>query len=179
MLKKLRIRLVCVNMAIFTVMLSIIFGLVYNFTSSNLEEHSLNRLSNILDSRYKQTNRLGRDDELHTPYFTVQMNSWGDAFIIGSSYYDLSDEALVSDLMKQALGTEDDMGIIREYDLRYLRRANPMGWTVAFLDISNEREMLDSILEEFAIIGAISLVIFFLISQPLIYFTEIIKKTGL
>lgn len=164
MLKKLRIRLVCVNMAIFTVMLSIIFGLVYNFTVNGMEEHSERLLNNILDSRYKQTNRLGRDDELHIPYFTVQMNSWGDAFIIGSSYFDLSDEALVSDLMKQALSTEEDTGIIREYDLRYMRRSTPMGWTVAFLDISGERGIMESFLKSFALIGLISLALFFFIS---------------
>ena len=37
MLKKLRVKFVSITMAIVAVMLSVIFGLVYRFTSTNLE----------------------------------------------------------------------------------------------------------------------------------------------
>lgn len=173
MIRQLRIKFMCVIMTIFAVMLGIIFVLVYHFTEDSLEDESLNRLGNILDSQYKQTNRLGRDDELHMPYFTVQMNSFGDVFIVGNSYYDLSDKDIISDLMKQALSADDETGLIREYGLRFLRRPIPVGWKVAFLDVSNERRMLDGLLRDFAAIGFIGLGIFFVFS---IYLAQIVVK---
>ena len=47
MLKKLRIRFVCVILAIVTVMLCLIFGLLYHSTAQNLEEESLSMMRTV------------------------------------------------------------------------------------------------------------------------------------
>ena len=47
MLKRLRIRFVCINMAIVVVMLSIIFGTVLSSTRQNLERESIAMMQSV------------------------------------------------------------------------------------------------------------------------------------
>ena len=47
MLKKLRLKFVLINMSIVTIMLCVILGLVFYFTSANLEAASINMMQNI------------------------------------------------------------------------------------------------------------------------------------
>ena len=47
MLKRLRIKFICINMAIVTVMLGIVFGLVLHFTKSSLESESIRMMQAI------------------------------------------------------------------------------------------------------------------------------------
>ena len=47
MLKKLRVRFVCINMAIVLVMLSVIFGTVLTFTRQNLERESIDMMRSV------------------------------------------------------------------------------------------------------------------------------------
>lgn len=44
MLRKLRIKFICVNMLIVTMMLLVIFGLVFKFTQANLEQQSVSMM---------------------------------------------------------------------------------------------------------------------------------------
>ena len=47
MLKRLRLRFVCINMVMVTAMLCVIFGTVIHFTRSNLESQSLQMMQSI------------------------------------------------------------------------------------------------------------------------------------
>ena len=47
MLKKLRLKFVLINMSIVTIMLCVILGLIFYFTSANLEAASINMMQNI------------------------------------------------------------------------------------------------------------------------------------
>lgn len=47
MIKKLRLKFILINMSIVTVMLLAIFGLIFYFTSANLEMQSIRMMQNI------------------------------------------------------------------------------------------------------------------------------------
>ena len=49
MLRKLRIKFVCVNMLIVTMMLLVIFGLVFKFTQANLEQQSVSMMEQLAE----------------------------------------------------------------------------------------------------------------------------------
>ena len=53
MLKKLRRKFVCINMAIVTVMLCVIFGTVLYFTQANLKADSLRMMESIAETPYQ------------------------------------------------------------------------------------------------------------------------------
>ena len=50
MLRKLRLKFICINMAIVTAMLCVIFSLVLNSTAQNLESQSISALKQIADN---------------------------------------------------------------------------------------------------------------------------------
>ena len=49
MLKRLRIKVICINMLIVTAMLSVILGMVFYFTKQNLESESLRMMQTIAE----------------------------------------------------------------------------------------------------------------------------------
>lgn len=47
MIKRLRIKFVCINMTIVTIMLCVIFGLVLHFTSVSMEKESIEMMQSV------------------------------------------------------------------------------------------------------------------------------------
>ena len=89
MLKKLRLRFVLINMSIIVAMLLVIFGLVFGFTVADLQSQSKAMLQN-LSKGGPQFPRPDRDVRL--PYFTVEINVWGDISVTGHTQYDITDK---------------------------------------------------------------------------------------
>ena len=88
MLKKLRVRFVCINMAIVLVMLSVIFGTVLTFTRQNLERESIDMMRSVASDPL-QLNWPGASSS-RLPYFTVRL-TYGGFRSAGSSFYNIED----------------------------------------------------------------------------------------
>ena len=58
MIRRLRLKFICVNMLIVTVMMGVIFGLVYHFTQTGLETQSVSMLQSIAAEPFRP-NRPG------------------------------------------------------------------------------------------------------------------------
>ena len=95
MLKRLRIKFVCINMAIVTVILAVIFGLVIFSTRQNLAEQSIRMMQSVMaepeefspPDQFGELNRPVRvRDEVLLPYFTLQekdgvLSASGNTFV--------------------------------------------------------------------------------------------------
>ena len=160
MLKKLRTKFICFTMALFFVMLCVIFGMVYGFTAQDLERDSLEMMHAV----------SGRPDipgdkrpNTRVPYLVLQQNPQGVWSVQGSDYYDLADEAFLRALFNAASAQNTRDGILKEYDMRFLR-IDISSPKYVFLDISAERTTLNHLLNTCFLIGIASLVAFFGIS---------------
>jgi len=163
MLKRLRTKFVCINMAIITVMLFVVFGMVLHFTAANLEDQSI-QMMQAAAAGSVQPARPGEGIPVAQPYFMVETNLLGEITYYGTNLFDLSDEALVEDLLEIAfLGTEQS-GVIEHYNLRYYRVVTMIGQTVVFADISGEQETMRTLIRNCAGIGLLAFVVFLLIS---------------
>lgn len=164
MLKRLRVKFVCINMLIVTVMLCVIFGTMFSFTRQNLETESIRMMREIADDPFI----LGRPDEnaegVRLPYFTLQIGMRGTLIATGGGYYDLSDENFLKEVMKAALEHESPIGTIREYDLRFYRAARPTGAILVFADTTSEEMTLRNMARNFGLIGLASFLAFLGIS---------------
>ncbi|MBR5261644.1 MAG: HAMP domain-containing histidine kinase [Oscillospiraceae bacterium] len=164
MIKRLQIKFVAVIMVIVTVMLCVIFGLVYNFTSANLETQSINMMRTLAANPF----HLGRPDEpgsdLRLPYFTLLLSKNGELLSTGGGYYDLSDEEFLEELIEISLGSKQESGVIREHNLRFCRTHTPMGTVLVFADMSSENSTLQSLIKTSILIGICSLAAFLVIS---------------
>lgn len=161
MLKKLRKRFICINMAIVTGMLLIIFGLFIHFTSVNLENSSdamLQRLAqNAIDPGSPDINTP-------LPYFTLSFNTRGEYIASGKTHYDISNRMFIDTLMRRIMEINRNTGYIEEYQLKYTVTTTPGMQVIAFLDVSSHQTTVASLVQISLLIGAAALVAFTVIS---------------
>lgn len=164
MIRKLQIKFVIINMTMVTIMLCIIFGLVYNSTKTNLENESISMMKSIAVDPF----RLGRPNEkspdLRLPYFTLQLGMKGELVSTGGGYYDLSDKEFLKDLIDESVGSRRESGIVKGHNLRFCRVATPRGTVLVFSDMSSETRTLESLIQTSLTIGVLSFLGFLAIS---------------
>ena len=164
MIRKLQIKFVIINMVMVTIMLCVMFGLVYNSTKTNLENESISMMKTIGANPFQ----LGRPNEqspdLRLPYFTLQLGLRGELVSTGGGYYDLSDKEFLKDLIDESVGSRRDTGIVEAHNLRFCRIATPRGTVLVFSDMSSENNTLDNLLKNSLLIGALSFLAFLAIS---------------
>ena len=79
MIRKLRIKFICVIMAIVMVLLGSILGIVIHFTGQSMEMQSVSMMRTIAASPFQQgIPGKNHDDEVRLPFFTVQISSRGE-----------------------------------------------------------------------------------------------------
>ncbi len=164
MLKKLRIKIVCFTMTIVTVMLCVIFGLVYYFTAENLEAESVSMMQTIASDPFRLGRPGERPEEVQLPYFALQIGQRGEVLAMGGGYYDLSDQGFIEEVLTASLAGEEDTGILKAYNLRYCRVATPLSRNIVFADMSSEQATLNNLIRTSVFIGILSLLVFFAIS---------------
>ncbi|MGN1004500.1 MAG: sensor histidine kinase [Oscillospiraceae bacterium] len=164
MIRRLRIKFVCINMTIVTIMLCAIFVMVLSFTKNNLEQESISMMQSVaLDPM-----RLGHPGEagpnVRLPYFALQIGPGGDLVAAGGGYYDLTDADLLQDLITQSTLSNQKTGVLRDYNLRFCRVVTPTAQCIVFADISSEVSTVNNLVKNCLLIGAISFLAFLGIS---------------
>lgn len=163
MLKKLKIKFVAAIMTVVAVLFGTVVGLVMARTTESMEKESV---------RVMQSAALGpprfapgeAPDRIRLPVFTVVIGADGGLEAFGDGYYDLSDRAFLDDLVNTALSDGGQVGVIRRYDLRYLKTDSGKARCIVFADISGERAMIGGLIRNFAVIGLIGFAAFFAVS---------------
>ena len=164
MIRKLKFKFVMINMAMVTVMLCIIFGLVYNSTKTNLETQSISMMHTIATDPFRQGRPNEPSPDLKLPYFTLLLNKQGDLLSTGGGYYDLSDQVFLHDLISQSLNGQEEVGVLKDHNLRFCRVITPVGTVLVFADMSSENNTLNSLVRTCSFIGIFAFLVFLGIS---------------
>lgn len=170
MLRRLRIKFVCINMSIVTIMLIVIFAVVFHITRVNLRNESFIMLRSAALNVPRPDKPGKGPDNPHQPFFIIEVDHDGNVVSAESSFFDISDEDFVEYIAKSALEVtekEPHLGEISEFDLRCYREIMPPVERIAFDDISSEKKFLKDMLKNCLIIGLVSFVLFFIISWNL------------
>lgn len=162
MIKHLRIKFVCINMTIVTIMLCVIFGLVLHFTSTGMEKASIEMMHAVAMNPQPPGVPGKWDPGTQLPHFILQLNPGGEWTVSGSGSYDLTDPAMLSELIK--LSSTQKNGVLKEYGLRFVRVATPNTERIVFADMSRETSILSDLLETCLLIGIASFIVFLIIS---------------
>ena len=166
MLKRLRIKFVAIMMSIFTVMLVLIFALILHFTHQSYIDSSIEQMRSVAMEPFVPDRPDGHRGFLPFPHFVLTADRTGK--IIGRSgveYFDLSDTALLQQLMDTVHDSARPDGIIYESRLRFLMVQLPNGGTrVVFMDAGQEFEAISKLLSMFFPIGLAALAVFWGIS---------------
>lgn len=162
MIKRLRIKFVCINMTIVTAMLCVIFGLVLHFTSTGMEKDSFEMMHTVAMTPHQLGIPGKHGPSTQLPYFTLQSSSGGEWTVSGSGNYDLTDTAMLSELIR--LSSAQKSGVLEEYGLRFVRVETPAAQRIVFADMSRETGIMNDLLQNCLIIGAVSFIVFLIIS---------------
>ena len=157
MIRRLRLKFICVNMAIVTAMLVVIFGMVLRFTGENLDRQSQELLQSLCENRRPTIGWEQPGQRTSLPYFTVSVNLWGDVTATAGGYYDLTDPETLQAVLQQALQSPDSAGYLKSHHLRFQRQTRPFGQTVVFVDVSSQLETMESLAKTCVFLAVLSL----------------------
>ena len=159
MIRSLRRKFIAMTMAIFTVLLCVILGLVIHFTGQTIQVESIRNLRQAA----QESIQPGMPGQLRQPCFVVRATPWGQT-IQNTGGFDLSDTEMLTDIVSLAAASESELGILEEYDLRFYRIQRPAELTLVFVDISGEQAAMRNLTLTCIGIGILSAGAFFALS---------------
>ncbi|SFG61838.1 sensor histidine kinase [Oribacterium sp. WCC10] len=127
-IKLLKIRFIAVTMTIVTIMLLIIFGLMLSLTKRRIYSNSLKMMQGVADMpigmnrniRPEKRDRNSSQD-VQLPFFRVEVDSDGNIVDTDGNFYDLTDEASINSLVSEVLSSDEKVGDLKDYSLRYMK----------------------------------------------------------
>lgn len=159
MIRSLRRKFIAMTMAVFALLLCVIFSLVVHFTGQNLEEESIR----FLQTAAEAPTQPGIPGQMRQPCFVIRATPWGQT-VQSSGGFDLSDEQMLTEIVTLAASSESELGILEDYSLRYLRTQRPTELTLVFVDISGEEAAMKNLKLTCAAIGLLSIAAFWGVS---------------
>lgn len=146
MIKKLRIKIICVIMTIVMLMMGGILGVIIHFTAESMEAESISMMRQLLNKPFHDDLHGKRPpNEVRLPYFAVIIDRQGELYIDNNSHYDLSDETHIRDIVDTVLLSGDEIGQLKELNLRYLKDDKPYGVVIIFSDMATERTTINNL----------------------------------
>ena len=164
MIRHLRWKVVATNMLLLSLVLLIMFAAVFFISRGNYRRNVQQQLNQALEQGDYGINQPGMDS---IPCFVAEVYGSGTVRVAGNSYYDLSDETKMTEIVTAALRQDSDSGTLDEFHLRYLRRAGYTTTAIAFTDTYLEYTSLRTLLTACSMVGCGALVVLFVCSYLL------------
>ena len=164
MIRKLRIKFVCINMTIVTAMLAVIFSLLIVFVGVTAEIQGRQAIQEITETALRPDIRPDRPQLMRQPYFLARVDAGGKIQIVDRGYFRESDQQTLLEYAAAALEEGEESGTLPEYRLRYQILTNPFGKTLVFADISGEIIAMENLAKGSLVIAALSFGAFLIIS---------------
>lgn len=163
MIRKLRWKVVGLNMLLVTAVLLAVLAGAFFATRSNLERSTQQHLQQALNGN-PQALRPGEGIQ---PCFVAEVLPGGTVAISSSDYYQLYDEEELLDIVRECLKSPEDFGVLPGHHLRYLRSGGNLGIRIAFTDSTMEQAMLRSLVTTLLLIMLLALAVLFACSYLL------------
>ena len=164
MLRRLRIRLICVLMGVFTVMLCILLGLVIFLMKQRLEFQSVQMMRSLVEEPFPRAPVGKPPEDVRLPFFTVQIDRKGEVKITDGGYFDFTDEKILERIVEQSAQSEEQSGILEEFHLRYYKSRHLKGGKIVFADMSQERATMVGLVNSCMLIGSVCFCLFLIFS---------------
>ena len=165
MIRKLRWKVVGLNMGMVFCVLLAVFAAVYFSSRAVISRSVRQQLQQALQpsSGYE----LYRPGQEGLPCFVAEVYASGTVRVSGNSYYDLTDKAALAEIVTAALAAESGEGVLPAHHLRYLRQEGLLSTRIAFTDSTLEQATLRSLLTGSLLIGLAALAVLFVCSYVL------------
>ena len=150
--------------ALISLVLLAVFAAVYFISRGNYHKNVQQQLYQALEQGDYGRSQPGMDS---IPCFVAEVYGSGTVRVAGNSYYDLSDETRMAEIVTAALAADEDAGTLDEFHLRYLRQRGYTTTAIAFTDTYLEYTSLHTLLKACSLVGCGALVVLFLCSYLL------------
>lgn len=166
MLKRLRIKFICIMMAVVTLLLAAVFALVLYFTQRDLAQNSIQLMQAAANRPFssERPSAGGRPDEVKLPYFILQFGRHGELLTAGADTLAPDDAQTLQKIVDAALQSPQSVGVIADEQLRFFCADTPEGRRIVYADMSSELATMHDLRRNCALIGAASFMVFLLIS---------------
>ena len=164
MIRHLRWKVVATNMLLISLVLLAVFAAVFFISRDNYRKNVQQQLYQALEQGDYALNQPGADS---IPCFVAEVYGSGTVRVAGNSYYDLSDETKLAQIVTAALQQREDTGTLDEFHLRYLRQEGYTTTAIAFTDTYLEYTSLRTLLAACSLVGCAALVVLFVCSYLL------------
>jgi len=161
LLKKLRRKFIAVVMGIVLAMLGIIFGLIFHFTKTDLENQSYADLQQVANAARQMGGLREPVRNAKSPYFVVYVTPFGEILTVGATNYDLNDMAFIQRLMEAVAEQNKSAGVLNDEELMYHYEHGRNGSMIVFVDTSIANDTLESLVSTCLIVGCVSILVFF------------------
>ena len=157
MIRRLRWKIVAINMAMVTAVLLAVFVGVLVSSRAAVERTVNQRLMQVVQTGRYDASLPGEGSA--APCFVADVYPSGTVRLSGSSYYRLDDQDAMADIVTACLEQGDSSGILRSYHLRYLRADGPLYTRIAFTDAAQEDATLRAVVKMCLLVGAAALAV--------------------
>lgn len=165
MIRKLRWKVIGLNMGMVFCVLLAVFAAVYFSSRAVIARSVQQQLQQVLQTGSGYD--LSQPGQEGVPCFVAEVYASGTVRVSGNSYYDLTDKAALVDIVTAALSADSDEGVLTEHHLRYLRQTGLLSTRIAFTDSTLEQATLRSLLTGSLLIGLAALAVLFACSYVL------------
>ena len=165
MIRRLRWKIVAINMAMVTAVLLAVFVGVLVSSRAAVERTVNQRLMQAVQTGRYDASLPGEGSA--APCFVADVYPSGTVRLSGSSYYRLDDQDAMAEIVTAALAADEDAGTLDEFHLRYLRQRGYTTTAIAFTDTYLEYTSLHTLLKACSLVGCGALVVLFLCSYLL------------
>lgn len=157
MIRRLRLKMVCINMVLVTLMLCTMFGMILQMTRVNLENESRQMVQQLSSERGRPGPFGGPEHGVQLPYIVIEITMGGNVNAWGQ--FDVENVDL-GELLTAVSESGASEGVLEDSALQFAVSQTPMGQKVVLLDISSHRTTLHNLLRTCISIGAITFVLF-------------------
>lgn len=157
MIRRLRWKIVAINMAMVTAVLLAVFVGVLVSSRAAVERTVNQRLMQVVQTGRYDASLTGEGSG--RPCFVADVYPSGTVRLSGSSYYRLDDQDAMAEIVTACLEQGDSSGILRSYHLRYLRADGPLYTRIAFTDAAQEDATLRAVVKMCLLVGAAALAV--------------------
>ncbi|MBR1845549.1 MAG: sensor histidine kinase, partial [Oscillospiraceae bacterium] len=160
MIRRLRWKFVGINMVLVAAMLAAICSVFLISIRDSLQRDSASVLQRVISER-ETPDWSEQSGDVSLPYFIVVVTPNGGASITSSQFYGLDDYDFLLSAVNAGFRQGESQGILKDYNLRYLRQAASDGWRMAFVDVSYEQSTLNRAILTVVLVGLGVLAAFF------------------
>ena len=165
MIRRLRWKVIGLNMGMVFCVLLAVFAAVYFSSRTVIARSVQQQLQQVLQTGSGYD--LSQPGQEGVPCFVAEVYASGTVRVSGNSYYDLTDKEALVDIVTAALTADSDEGVLAEHHLRYLRQTGLLSTRIAFTDSTLEQATLRSLLTGSLLIGLAALAVLFACSYVL------------